>query len=156
MKLPAELLDELGSNVLFVGMGNVLRSDDGVGVHIAQRLPYSDRYGVLVVETGLENHIGKIRALQPTEVVLIDSVHFGREPGYCNWVQPDQIIDRGSNTHNLSLTRFPDFFPFPVRILGIQPHKLSVGEHLSEPVAKCASRLTELIGKWGNSSAPSP
>jgi hydrogenase 3 maturation protease len=149
VKPPPSLLHRLGSGVLFVGMGNVLRSDDGVGVRIAQELPPSDRYRVLVVETGLENYVGKIRSLRPSVLVLIDCAHFGREPGYCGWLEAGRTVDLSTTTHNLSLSRFPDFFDFPVHVLGIQPASLKVGEHLSSEVAGTARALVGMIARWG-------
>lgn len=149
MNPPPSLLDRLDSGVLFVGMGNLLRSDDGVGVRIAQELPPSDRYRVLVVETGLENYVGKIRSMRPSALVLIDCAHFGCAPGYCDWLEAGQTLDLSTTTHNLSLSRFPDFFDFPVNVLGIQPATLKVGEHLSAEVARTARALVSMIARWG-------
>lgn len=131
--------------ILFVGIGNVLRCDDGVGVYIARQIGVKKNLDSLVVEVSIENYIQKINRLNPGLLVLIDTVHFGREPGYSEIRPVDDIRDYIINTHNISLKRVTEFFHMPVYILGIQPGNLSIGERLTTKVKKTADRLIEEI-----------
>ena len=64
-----------------MGIGNVLKSDDGIGVYIAQRIQESDTIKVLVVEVSIENYIGKINSIPHDVLILIDAVNFQTETG---------------------------------------------------------------------------
>ena len=130
---------------LFVGIGNVLKSDDGIGVYIAQRINESDTIKKLVVEVSIENYIGKINRIPHDVLILIDAVNFQQEPGFVALLTPGEIIDYTATTHNISISKLPSFFQSPIWVLGIQPQSLSLGEGLSEPVKKQADSILKLI-----------
>ncbi|MBN1416286.1 MAG: hydrogenase maturation protease [Bacteroidales bacterium] len=130
---------------LFVGIGNVLRSDDGVGVYIAQRIKERDKIKVLVVEVSIENYIGAINAIHPDEIILIDAVNFNRDPGYFALHSPEILLDYTTNTHNISLKKLVGFFKSNVWILGIQPEFVSFGEGISPRVGHAADEIIALI-----------
>ena len=104
------LLKQADRNILFVGIGNVLKTDDGVGVYISQRISKTDRISALTVETGIENYIGKINSINPDILVLIDCVDLKSSPGTYKLLTLNQIQDLTFNTHNISLKRLTDFF----------------------------------------------
>ena len=60
-----DLLSNKSRSALFVGIGNILKRDDGVGVYISHRIKATDLILTLTVETGIENYIGKINSLNP-------------------------------------------------------------------------------------------
>jgi hydrogenase maturation protease len=130
---------------LFVGIGNVLKCDDGIGVYIARRIHERDTIKVLVVEVSIENYIGKINNFHHDVLVLIDAVNFQQKPGYYRLLTPDEILDYTTNTHNISMQKLPGFFKSPVLILGIQPESVSLGERISGPVKKQADLILEMI-----------
>ncbi|MBN2273016.1 MAG: hydrogenase maturation protease [Bacteroidales bacterium] len=130
---------------LFVGIGNVLRSDDGVGVYIAQRIKERDGIKILVVEVSIENYIGPVNAIHPDELILIDAVNFDKDPGYFALHTPDKLLDYTTNTHNISLKKLMGFFDSNVWILGIQPENVDFGENISPLVRHAADEIIELI-----------
>jgi hydrogenase 3 maturation protease len=130
---------------LFVGIGNVLKRDDGVGVYISQRIRKSDFINNLTVEVGIENYIGKINSLNPELLILIDCMYLGLSPGSFRIINIDRLHDQTYNTHNISLNRLGDFFNMPVWVLGIQPLDISFGEALSQPVKEAADKILEII-----------
>ncbi|MFC2087785.1 hydrogenase maturation protease [Bacteroidota bacterium] len=132
-------------NILFVGIGNVLRSDDGVGVYIAEKIQRKKNINTLIVEVSIENYIRKINDLNPEILVLIDSVNFNKEPGYKELKPIEEIQDYIINTHNISLKRVCEFFKMPVYILGIQPKTIKIAEGLSPEVKQVAERIIEEI-----------
>jgi hydrogenase maturation protease HycI len=133
--------------ILFVGIGNVLRKDDGVGVYICRKIRETKRVIVLTVEVSIENYIGKINSLNPGLLFLIDCMEFNQPPGYCRLIPLDNIADQTFNTHNISLNRLGDFFKMQVWVLGIQPQCIDFGEHLSDPVKETADKIVEAINR---------
>ena len=141
-----DLLDN-ASRLLFVGVGNVLRRDDGVGVVISRQI--IERPGILslTVEVSIENYIGKINSLEPHELVLIDCMDLGRAPGNFRLLALEDLEDITFNTHNISLGRLGDFFQYPSYVLGVQPASLEFGESLSPPVADAVKTIVEQINQ---------
>jgi hydrogenase maturation protease HycI len=135
------------NTILFVGIGNVLRKDDGVGVYISRNLKENRNIRTLTVEVSIENYIGKINQLNPDGLVLIDCTDMQQIPGYYRVLQLDEISDHTFNTHNISLNRLREFFPMPVLILGIQPQHVDFGESLTAPVKEAADRIISSINR---------
>jgi hydrogenase maturation protease len=139
------LISQKDKRLLFVGIGNVLKQDDGVGVYISSRVKSTERIGVLTAEVSIENYIGKINSLNPDIVVIIDCVDTGSTPGKYKLLPVSEINDLTFNTHNISLKRIAEFFPMPVFILGIQPEKIDFGENISYLVRKVADKIIKQI-----------
>lgn len=131
--------------ILFVGVGNVLHSDDGVGVYIAEKIKEREHIRVIKAEVSIENYIGKINSIQAQLLIIIDGVHFGKEPGYCRIMPVEQVLDFTTNTHNLSLKRISELFTAPVWILGIQPASVAFGENISPVIRKTADAILDII-----------
>ncbi len=140
--------------ILVAGVGNVLRSDDGFGVAVADRLAtMALPQGVKVVETG----IGGIALVQELidgadALVVIDTVDRGRPPGTVMVIEPDiadvadlswdQRHDFLSDMHlatpsrALMLARALGVMPASSVIIGCQPVDTETfAQGLSEPVA---------------------
>lgn len=139
------LLDQPPGKILFAGVGNVLKRDDGVGVYIAQKIRQGNGIGGLAVEMGIENHIGKINKLAPDVLVIIDACDFGREPGFVGLARASDMMEMTTGTHNISLAKLSELFNMPVYILGIQPADISFGEGMDVKVKETAKRITGMI-----------
>jgi hydrogenase 3 maturation protease len=135
------LLSQKDRKILFVGIGNILKQDDGVGVYISSRIKPTKRIQVLTPEVSIENYIGKINSLHPDILIIIDCVDCGSEPGTYKLLPVNEIHDLTFNTHNISLKRLSGFFPMPVFILGIQPEKIDFGENISYLVKNVADKI---------------
>ena len=143
-----ELQELVGLNrkILFVGIGNVLKRDDGIGVFISNHIIASQYIQTLTVEASIENYIGKINSLAPDILVLIDCVHFNRKPGYFELLEIDKIQDFTTNTHNISLNKIKELFHAPtILVLGIQPQSVNFGEEMSDEAVHAANRIIEII-----------
>ncbi|MGC1390788.1 MAG: hydrogenase maturation protease [Bacteroidales bacterium] len=132
---------------LFVGIGNLFKMDDGVGVYISKRIKNKVNVSSLTVEVSLENYIGKINSLNPDILILIDCVDMKEVPGTYKLLSLRQIQDMTFNTHNISLRRLSEFFTMPVYVLGIQPEKIDFGENMSYLVKNVAERIINQINK---------
>ena len=142
-----ELLADEKKKILFAGIGNLLKSDDGAGVYISRKIRNSGSITSISVEVSIENYIGKINGLAPDILILIDCVEMNSPPGTCNLLPVEKVSDMTFNTHNISLSRLRDFFEMPVYILGIQPEKVDFGEKISYIVKKVADKIIQLINK---------
>jgi hydrogenase maturation protease len=130
---------------LFAGVGNVLRSDDGVGVDIAGKIKEKCRIKVLIVEVSIENYIGRINSAGADNIIIIDTVHSGMKPGYCRLLPAGELEDYTTHTHNISLKKISSLFNAPVWILGIQPASVTFGDRMSEPLLKAAGEIADYI-----------
>ena len=140
-----ELLGKPGKNILFAGVGNVLKRDDGVGVYITREIHPGNGTGKLTVEMGIENHIGKIKSLAPDILVIIDAVDFCMQPGYSRLAKATELQEITTNTHNISLSKISELFDMPVYIMGIQPSDISFGEDMSQEVRETAAGIIQVI-----------
>ncbi|MGB8358217.1 MAG: hydrogenase maturation protease [Bacteroidales bacterium] len=141
------LLSAKDRKILFVGIGNLLRQDDGIGVFISNRLKERDNLKVITAEASIENYIGKINSVEHDTLVLIDCVDMKRPPGSFDLLPVDRVRDLTFNTHNISLKRISEFFRNEVLILAIQPEKVGFGENLSYIVELAGNKIVELINK---------
>jgi hydrogenase maturation protease len=143
----AELLTVKDRKILFVGIGNLLRQDDGIGVYISTRLKESDTIKVITAEVSIENYIGKINSVEYDVLVLIDCVDIRKPAGSYELLPVERVHDMTFNTHNISLKRLSEFFRNEILILAIQPEKVGFGENLSYIVRDAGNRIIELINK---------
>jgi hydrogenase 3 maturation protease len=139
------LLGQKDKKILFVGIGNLLKRDDGVGVYISKKIKNREGISALTVEVSIENYIGKINSLNPDYLVLIDCTDTKSKAGTYRLLDVSQVQDLTFNTHNISLKRLKEFFTMPVFILGIQPEKIDFGENLSYLVKENADSIVKLI-----------
>lgn len=130
-----------------MGIGNLLKQDDGAGVYISSNIKQSKHISSITVEVSIENYIGKINSLKPDILVLIDCVDLNERPGTCKLLPVDQLQDLTFNTHNISLGRVSEFFTAQVFILGIQPENVGFGENISYIVRSVSDDIINLINK---------
>ena len=116
-----------GKKKLLVGIGNVLKRDDGAGVYITNHINTNRCITALTVELSIENYIGKINKLNHDLLILIDCMDFRRSPGYWNILPVEKIAGHMSNTHNITLDKVSELFHSPAFILGIQPQNIQFG-----------------------------
>jgi hydrogenase 3 maturation protease len=130
------------SKILIIAIGNYLRSDDGAGPRILDKLKETKQVQLLNAETNIERYIEPIRQSGADVLLFIDCVHFGKEPGYNKLLSIDQIEDHTMHSHNISLKRIKYFFNVPAFVLGIQPGNLKVSEEMSEEVLQAVEKVT--------------
>lgn len=139
------ILSQKDKKILFVGVGNLLRQDDGVGPYITNRIIGTESVSSLTVEASIENYIGKINSLNPDLLVIIDCMDIKSRPGTHKLMSLNQVRDHTFNTHNISLKHLSEFFEMPVFILGIQPEKIAFGENISYLVKNEADKIINQI-----------
>jgi len=146
---------EGAQRIVVVGIGNIMKNDDAAGVLAAQallkKLPKkaAGNVSVVIAEDVLENNTGKIRKLEPTHILILDSCHWGRGPGSIGLVDNSKIQEGDVSTHHLPLSMAIKFFEqtmgAKVIILGIEPKSLDQGESVSAPVKKAVKEVSSAL-----------
>src|SRR5271157_835991 len=138
--------------VVVLGVGSELRSDDAVGVRVAQKLAGQEALrGVHAVDGGAapENTTAEVRRIRPTHVLIVDAAAMGEQPGTIRFIDPKNVGGASFGTHGLPLTVLADYLRSELHceviIVGIQPLCVEYGEELSAPVADAAEELVEAL-----------
>lgn len=144
--------------VVFIGVGNILKGDDGVGIHFIRRLRSllssdgEDFENVFFIEayTVPESFTGTIREIEPDFLFLVDAAELEEVPGSVCLVQPENVINVGFSTHNLSLAMFARYLKtsipkLEILFFGIQPQMIVLSEELSPLVSKAVECLVEVF-----------
>lgn len=139
------LLEDKNKTILFVGIGNGLKSDDAVGIFICKNIKESIHKKVLIVESGIEKFVGKINTIAPDVLLLVDCTDFNEKPGFVKLIPIEEVLDHTMHTHTISVRRISEFFEMPTFILGVQPKYVGFGEEISAVVKKAADKLIKYI-----------
>jgi hydrogenase maturation protease len=142
---------------ILVGIGNLLRRDDGVGVIVAQQmsqLDLPDDVEVIDAGTAGTELAGLIERRRL--VVVIDAIDAGEPPGSIFRLDPESVQPAsraGLSVHDLHFlhaldeTRLLGSSPQRVVIFAVQVADKSTGIGLSEPVGRAARRLMALAAE---------
>lgn len=145
---------------LFIGVGNILRADDAVGVVLARRL----KGRINIIEAGItpENYLNKIIDSRPSEVWIIDCLDFSGSPGQWRIFKAEELASNHLFfTHNFSLELFCSYLKerggLKISVLGIQPKSTKFSEALSKEVEsvlpEIENKLLEIAEKMSNEPA---
>lgn len=151
------------SRTLVLGVGNLLQSDDGVGVHAVRRLeelalcPAS----VQIVDGGTMG-IELLQCLEGvSHLVVVDAVEMGMPAGSMIRLTGDQVpayLSLKVSPHQIGLpdlfcvAKLRDLYPQDVVIWGIQPSIVATGVDLSPAVAgqlDClVHKVLDEVSRW--------
>ncbi len=133
---------------LLVGIGNVIRLDDGLGPYMAQTFE-ADGWQTIDCGTVPENFTSKIKQAKPELVVFVDAAEMDLPAGEFRVIPKEKIKDVSCSTHNLPLSLMIDFLQQSMDVemlfIGVQPASISDGEGLSPEVLSGIKKLTELL-----------
>ncbi len=148
-ELEKKIQNLLKGRIVYMGIGNILRGDDGIGPHLVEVLR---KRGASVVDAGTvpESYIGPVTRLEPETIVLVDAVHLGSEPGSVELLERDEILKHNCfSTHNLSpvlvMERLENETGASVFMLAIQPATLELGASISPAVNLLLTTLPDLL-----------
>lgn len=142
-------------SILILGVGNILLSDEGVGVRVIEAMrsmPLPDNVEILDGGTGAFD-LFDIMANRDT-VIIIDAVKGGGEPGAVYRFGRDDIkaeakfltsVHQVSLLDTLSMARITGCSPRDIVIFGIEPREIDWGLELSSEVAAVVPKVIELV-----------
>ncbi len=141
-------------DVIVVGVGNVLLSDEGIGVHLIHRLSQSAEQfpSVDFIDAGTGGLSVLHLIANRKKAVIIDCAKMGAEPGTMKRFGLDDVKSiktlSGLSLHEADIARIITLakllgqLPKEVVFFGIQPQFISPGENLS---GKIACRMDEYV-----------
>lgn len=93
------------ASVLVLGMGNILKTDDGIGVHAVRLLAKEPLCGADMLELGTSLADCFFLLEGYDVVVALDAVHFGAEPGAWCWLSRGEMAraEGGLSLHECDL-----------------------------------------------------
>jgi hydrogenase maturation protease len=136
-------------STLVLGIGNLLLSDEGVGVHVVRVLAQRELPpGIVVIEAGTAFLDVLSDIAQADRILLVDAMEGGGTPGTVYRVPFDQCRHPGmlASLHGLDLSRVlfmagNDRKPL-ITVFGIEPARIEWGMELSSAV-RCALPAVE-------------
>jgi len=142
-------------NIVILGIGNLLLSDEGVGVHVANELMEMDLpEGVSVVEGGTDGFRLLNIITEADRLIVIDSVKGGAAPGSIYRFHLDDIKNcpTGFKTsvHQIGILEVINMSGLigktPLTtVIGIEPLSLDMGMELSPEIREKIPRIIELV-----------
>jgi hydrogenase 3 maturation protease len=141
-----ELKKFIDGKTAIMGIGSTLKSDDGVGVFIAESLKNMGLDNVIVAGATPEHWLGFLSKRKFEKLLIVDSVLFGGKKGEIKLFDLQEISEQFGLTHSSSLHLFYDFISKEgnireLKVLAIMPVSLDVGESLSVPVKRSAGEI---------------
>jgi hydrogenase 3 maturation protease len=134
---------------VIVGIGNVMKGDDGLGPALIGNLKDKVKFTCIDGGTTPENYVRKISAEKPDNILLVDAVHLGLAPGEYRILSPEEIAKSGLTTHDISARMFMEYLRNETNavlyMLAVQPENVSLGAAMSEPVKKALEEVEKLI-----------
>ena len=140
----AELLPAIKSriigNVAIVGIGNIIRGDDGLGPKLIEMLK-GRPMGAKLFDCGTapENYIFPILASSCDTIVLIDAADIGAAPGGIKIFALEEISNVSFSTHNPSPRLLTDLLKtgrddLNMFVVSVQPKTTILGAPMSKEV----------------------
>ena len=182
--LRAQIQEILQGRVCVVGVGNVECGDDGFGVRMAERLkseirnPKSETnpnleirnltaqcnedgawVDVIIAGTTPEDHLSRFTAGDFDNVLFLDVVEFGGEPGAVVLLNSSEMAARFPqvSTHKLSLGLVAKMIESSGKtrcwLLGVQPETLRADASLSPKVQASLELLADLLAEVAQTSS---
>lgn len=138
------------SPTLIIGIGNILKGDDGAGPLVCERLKAAKVTAWLIdADTVPENYIQRIIKKAPRSLIVIDAIDFGAEAGTIKVFEPEQLNSLVISTHTLSPCLFVDVIRRSIRVdvyfVGIQPAQTQLGQPVSAAVSRAIEKLSGVL-----------
>lgn len=155
----------MNGNVLVLGLGNTLLSDEGAGVHVIRYLQeqYPDLPGVEYLDGGTLSFTLSESIENAASLIVVDAAELGAEAGTVRSYE-DRAMDEfvGSNrkrsVHEVSLldllavAYLTERLPERRALVGIQPAVVDWGDLPTPPVADAipaaGRRILDIIEGW--------
>ncbi|MBI5055834.1 MAG: HyaD/HybD family hydrogenase maturation endopeptidase [Nitrospirae bacterium] len=152
-------------NIAIFGIGNILLSDDGVGVHAVNKLKndYVFPESVELIDGGTKG-LDLLPLFEGRDkVLIIDAANFKKEPGTIDTVEGDKIpaflISNKLSVHQIGLpdtlfaARLMGITPPEMCLIGIQPKSMETSVELSDDIQQQLGALVNKVvlklKEWG-------
>jgi hydrogenase maturation protease len=143
------------NHILIMGVGNLLLSDEGVGVHIAQKMMEMHLPPEVHVVEGGTDGFGLINVILAADrMILIDAVRGGGKPGsiYRFDIEdcPSCLDIFKTSVHQVSILEVINLSGLigstpSTTIIGIEPKRLEMGTQLSPEIGAKIPKVIQMV-----------
>jgi hydrogenase maturation protease len=150
------LVTGTGTRVLVLGIGNLVMSDDGVGVRVVQQLQreYRCAENVEILDGGTLglDLLPKLEGID--HLIVVDAVETGREPGTCVRLAGEELptaLETKVSAHQmglrdlLSVARLLGHSPGEMVLIGVQPGSIEMDTELTPEVGAMLQVLVDKV-----------
>lgn len=143
--------------LLILGIGNILRGDDGLGSlfidvvydKLTKTTKNTDNIFLLNAEAAPENQMTTIRQINPSHIIIVDAVEFDTTPGEIVLINKEQIDEFSFSTHSMPISFLINYIETTIgsksMIIGIQPESMTLVNTISDVVDESVGELAEMI-----------
>ncbi len=145
-------------SILVMGIGNYLMGDEGIGVHVANRLMQEELpYEIDIVDGGTGGFHLLEYFEQHEKVILVDATLDGNTPGTIRLIKPKfaQDFPPAMSTHDIGLKdmvcalqvlgKMPEIHLFVVSIESIQQQGITLTNEVEAIIPGLIDRIKKLI-----------
>jgi len=151
-------------NIAVFGIGNILLSDDGVGVHALHKLKneYYFSESIELIDGGTKGLDLLPLFENRDKVLIIDAANFKKEPGTIDLVAGDKIpafLSSKLSVHQIGLpdmlfaAKLMEIMPSEICLIGIQPLSMETATEMSDVISRkmgaLIDRVLEKLKEWG-------
>lgn len=134
-----------------MGIGNILKGDDGVGIYIANKFK-KERKDWLVLNCGTapENFTSEIKREKPQYLVIVDAAELSLKPGEFRIIPKEKISSLGFGTHSMQLSQLISYlknYAEKIIFIGIQTKNRNYGKGISNELKTSAKKIIEILKK---------
>ena len=151
--IKADIKSRLRGIVAVIGIGNIMRGDDGCGPKLIENLKNRNiKANLFDCGTVPENYIFPILSTSCDTIILVDAADFRAEAGSIKVLALNEISGSGISTHDSSIRLFTDLLAtgrdnLNIFAVSIQPKKIAFGEPLSDEVKSGIDVLTGIFAE---------
>jgi hydrogenase maturation protease len=153
--LSLRVTNEVSPKITVLGIGNLLLKDEGIGVHVVQKLTrIVDDANVSIIDAGTCPDFPSLVAASADKLIIIDAVRAGNKPGTIYRFGLDNIdLDSGvpvslhdiGVSDSLKMMALLNRLPNSTVIIGIEPKAIDFGLELSQEVESKLSEMIKLV-----------
>ena len=147
--------------VLIIGIGNLLRSDDGVGLHVIETLRKEDLSDNVDLMDGLSG-LDILDVIEGYDrIIIIDAIQTGGEPGTIHKLSLEDLKAKHTlhsySTHlnmdfptvlELGRKLFPEKIPEDITIIAVEAEDITtISDKCTPQVEKAVPEVVQLIKK---------
>jgi len=143
--------------LLIIGLGNLIMSDDSLGIHVVRELQKEDwKEDISLLEVGTSPLYYLEEISRAESLIIVDAIQGGEQAGSIYRLTEENLRSSGNTVRDfhgysllnvIELAREITNFPTNLVIYGIEPENLSLGEELSQKVKDSMPKLINLIRK---------
>lgn len=156
-------------SIAVFGIGNILLSDDGVGVHAVNKLSSEYHFpGYVEIIDGGTKGLDLLPLFENRDrVLIIDAANFDKEPGTIDTVEGDKIpsfLSQKLSVHQIGIpdmlfaAKLMEIMPSEMCLIGIQPLSMETSAEMSDLISgkmgALIGRVLEKLQEWGVEAIP--